>query len=97
MPIYAYKCLDCGKEEDRVKSISQIDRPEYCPICCMLMVRQIVPAKFNYLEPYWDENLADDDNPHGQMVYSYKDKEEKMKKLGHVEAGRKQGMPGCWV
>jgi putative FmdB family regulatory protein len=33
MPIYEYLCLDCGKEFDALRSMSQADEPIRCERC----------------------------------------------------------------
>lgn len=42
MPIYAYKCPVCGRGQDVVKKISELDRTENCPKCGFAMNRQVV-------------------------------------------------------
>ena len=41
MPIYSYACDNCGKEEMVVKSLSEYDRLEPCPVCDESMRRDI--------------------------------------------------------
>jgi putative FmdB family regulatory protein len=33
MPIFEYKCGDCGKEFDDLDSIANRDKPHKCPAC----------------------------------------------------------------
>lgn len=48
MPIYQYYCSLCEQQHDVVKSISQYDTEEKCPVCDTNMDRQ-VPTKTGFV------------------------------------------------
>lgn len=33
MPVYEYRCVQCGAEFERIRSIAQSDEPGPCPQC----------------------------------------------------------------
>ena len=41
IPIYNYSCPKCGKEEEVIKSMKDIDVAEMCPACTTFMERMI--------------------------------------------------------
>lgn len=52
MPIYAYKCPDCGEEFERVKSIKD-ETIELCPKCEAEAKRQISRTSFQLRGSGW--------------------------------------------
>ena len=82
------KCNNCGNEYAfHVRMGSDKDENgkrvtwERCDKCSDIRV-DAMPDVSDVHEPYFDEHLADLKDPQGQMVYSRKDKSEKLKALG---------------
>ena len=48
MPVFTFKCLTCGKEEDRLVKASDVDKMQFCSCRKELSMRKIdsfgVPA-----------------------------------------------------
>jgi putative FmdB family regulatory protein len=87
MPLYDYKCQNCGVIEDIWAGIEENNL--FCPLCEGIMTRLIsAPHIICDLKPYFDENLADPKKtPQGVWVTSRQDRKRKMKELGLMEAG----------
>lgn len=45
MPLYDYKCQDCGTVREVVKKLKDFDREEICEECSLPMRRLIIPPK----------------------------------------------------
>jgi putative FmdB family regulatory protein len=55
MPIYAYRCADCGHAYDRLQKLSDPD-PEACPACGAAAVkRQLTAPSFRLAGSGWYE------------------------------------------
>lgn len=87
MPLYDYKCENCGIIEDIWAGIEE-DRLN-CPYCQGFMTRLISVVRIICdIEPYFDENLADaKKSPNGQWVKSRQHRKKLMKEQGLVESG----------
>jgi putative FmdB family regulatory protein len=87
MPLYDYKCPNCGEIEDIWAKILEMNL--ICPDCGGMMVRLMSPTRIICdIEPYFDENLADPKkSPNGQWVKSRQDKKSKLKEQNLVECG----------
>jgi putative FmdB family regulatory protein len=87
MPLYDYRCPECGVIEDVWAEIEENNLN--CPNCQEIMVRLISASNIICdLEPYFDENLGDPQkSPQGQYVQSRQDRKRKMKELGLMEIG----------
>lgn len=35
MPLYSYRCPQCGRQEDRALRLSESDDPQFCPSCSL--------------------------------------------------------------
>lgn len=58
MPLYSFKCDDCGSIHDVFLSImNRHDSPE----CCGKRTRRIIGnhSIIGDIKPYWDENISD--------------------------------------
>ena len=40
MPIYEYKCDDCGKQHEQLRRMADADRDVECPACRSIRVRR---------------------------------------------------------
>ena len=79
MPIYDYKCPNCGIQTN---VWAGIDEQEKLCGCDNRMTRIIsAPAIHPDIQPYFDENLAPDGGQ-GQWVKSRQDRIQKMGELG---------------
>lgn len=55
MPIYAFACMDCGHQFDRLQKLSDPD-PEVCPDCGASAIRrQVTSASFRLAGSGWYE------------------------------------------
>lgn len=55
MPIYAFRCADCGHDFDRLQKLSEPD-PEACPVCGAAAVkRQLTAPSFRLAGSGWYE------------------------------------------
>lgn len=84
MPLYDYRCPKCGELTDIWAKIDE--KIKGCPQCGEDMARLLSPTRIQCdLRPYWDENLADRANPHGQYVESRQHRRQLMKEQGLAE------------
>ena len=79
-------CLNCNSTDARIWRKRE-DGTESCNNCSD--VRRPVAYDVYFKEPYYDENLANKENPHGRWVPDKKTKAQYMKEKGIREAGDK--------
>lgn len=90
--IYEYFCTDCNRLTDVEKSLSELDRLEFCPKCDLQMHRQI-SARISFKGEKADSNEAFFSHALGQVVRNEKHQRELAKQRGLVEVGNeKSGM-----
>lgn len=79
MPLYSYRCAECGSETDHYNSIAERHNG---PLCCDVpMAHQIVPvAVVGEMKPYYCVATE-------QMVTSRKQRRDVIKQHGLIEAG----------
>lgn len=96
MPTYPYQCTsnDCGKEFDVVKTVSEIDNPEYCDKCGSKGERFIGRTHF-YGASDWDK--AEFNPGLGCVTRNSKHRAEVAKRLGLQEVGNDYQTPDKWI
>ena len=48
MPIYVYRCPECGREEERFRKMAQANNHATCPKCGIKMARMVGAANFRF-------------------------------------------------
>lgn len=62
VPVYCYRCDDCGRVLEVKKTMAHAGDVEMCPDCGQLLRRKFVPADFIWGNNCWDfdnEGLGD--------------------------------------
>lgn len=52
MPVYEYRCMNCGKTTDAVRRVDDRDDCPHCSLCCAPTVRRITPTMISVFTPY---------------------------------------------
>lgn len=84
--IYLYKCPDCLKEFEVIKSVKDLDNKEFCPDCGFEGFRKMVPVNFNGAS-FWRQEQGQFNPAFGCEVKSQRHKKDLMKKHNCVEIG----------
>lgn len=84
MPTYPYACGNCDHHFDVIKSVRQIDDPEYCPKCSANSKRYLVAVNFNGASD-WDR--AEYNHGLGCIIKNQKHRERVAKERGLIEVG----------
>jgi putative FmdB family regulatory protein len=64
MPLYCFKCSECGQRQEDIKPMSESNSPVVCPHCGCFMDRDMaaeagaVPVGCDTAKPFWSESLA---------------------------------------
>lgn len=63
MPLYCYRCQNCGATDEIVKTMKDADRQESCVICDKVMVRDYGAESKGVVgtekgETFWSQSLA---------------------------------------
>lgn len=87
--IYAYRCIECKKAFDVVKSVKDIDCNENCPKCGEFAEREFCPQKIHLsgtrvTHPEFNPGL-------GAVVKNKQHKDRLMKERNVVEVGNDYG------
>lgn len=83
--IYEYKCHQCGKSEDIVKSVKEMDREEICSECSLAMERAFFPQKLQFM--HTSVQSAEFNPAFGQVIHSRQERDELAKRRGMIEVG----------
>ncbi len=89
MPTYVFECPK-GHHTEVVCRYDDRPPTTECEFegCSLEAHHVIVPTTVHPdFEPYWDNNLADDEHPDGQMVYTRQQRASEMRRIGLEEIG----------
>jgi putative FmdB family regulatory protein len=85
MPLYQYRCPECGAETEEFRALSQFDRAG--PQCCTEMTRVIAaPRVIRDIEPYQAMGM-DVATGKAPMITGRSEHREYLKRNGYVEVG----------
>ncbi len=87
--VYAYKCPECSRAFDIVKSVRDIDQIETCPACETPSIREFAPKKIHLSKT--SVKQAEFNPGLGTVVKNEHHKKELLKQKGLVEIGNDYG------
>ncbi len=64
MPLYQYKCSECGQIEEFLRKFSEDKATEICPVCTSVMNKTISNVLFYKGDGYWEHNNYDNRSKH---------------------------------
>lgn len=57
MPLYSYRCIDCGQLYERVAHIKDRDAMQECPLCKSIKSKRLIDAP--NINPFIFEHIID--------------------------------------